>query len=92
MAFAAAMADPRVVALDQLCIHPDVRRQGIGRALLEEVEGCFPEAKTLRVTVGETNDGAIAFFRAQGFEAAGTIPADIGAAGRPALVLDKAIG
>ena len=92
MAFAAATVDPSVVTLHQLYVRPDVQRQGIGRALLDEVEECFPEAKILRVAVEEANGPAIAFYQAQGFESAGSVPASVGGGGLPTLVLDKAIG
>ena len=63
MAFAAATADAKVILLNQLYVHPDCQRRGIGQALLDEVEASFPEARTLRVEVEEANGGAIAFYR-----------------------------
>jgi ribosomal protein S18 acetylase RimI-like enzyme len=67
MAFAAATADAKVILLNQLYVHPDCQRRGIGQALLDEVEASFPEAQTLRVEVEEANGGAIAFYRSKGF-------------------------
>jgi ribosomal protein S18 acetylase RimI-like enzyme len=92
MAFAVATTDPNIVTLHQLYVHPDFQRQGTGRALLEEVVDSFPEAKILRVEVEEANGQAVAFYRAQGFQPAGSIPASGGGAGLPALVLEKALG
>jgi ribosomal protein S18 acetylase RimI-like enzyme len=67
MAFAAATADAKIILLNQLYVHPDCQRRGIGQALLDEVEASFPEARTLRVEVEEANGGAIAFYRSKGF-------------------------
>lgn len=66
MAFAAATADAKIILLNQLYVHPDCQRRGIGQALLDEVEASFPEARTLRVEVEEANGGAIAFYRRKG--------------------------
>ena len=67
MAFAAATADAKVILLNQLYVHPDCQRRGIGQALLDEIEASFPVARTLRVEVEEANGGAIAFYRSTGF-------------------------
>lgn len=67
MAFAAATADAKIILLNQLYVHPDCQRRGIGQALLDEVEASFPEARTLRVEVEEANGGAIASYRSKGF-------------------------
>ncbi|CCV06658.1 GCN5-related N-acetyltransferase [Mesorhizobium metallidurans STM 2683] len=88
MAFAAATTDQKIILLNQLYVHPDCQRQGFGQALLEEVEACFPEARTLRVEVEEANAPAIAFYRSKGFLPAGNI-ADCGGG---TLIFEKAIG
>ncbi|MBZ9676915.1 GNAT family N-acetyltransferase [Mesorhizobium sp. ES1-1] len=67
MAFAAATADAKIILVNQIYVHPDLQRRGIGRALLEEIEASFPEAQMLRVEVEEANGGGIAFFRSAGF-------------------------
>ncbi|MER8778662.1 MULTISPECIES: GNAT family N-acetyltransferase [unclassified Mesorhizobium] len=92
MAFAAATTDARIVMLNQLYVHPAWQRQGIGQALLDEIEASFPEARTLRVEVEEANAPAIAFYRSRGFLPAGDTADCGGATGLPALVLEKAIG
>ncbi|MER8967487.1 GNAT family N-acetyltransferase [Mesorhizobium sp. M0159] len=92
MAFAAATTDPAIVMLNQLYVHPAWQRQGIGQALLDEIEASFPEARTLRVEVEEANAPAIAFYRARGFLPAGNTADCGGASGLPALVLEKATG
>ena len=90
MAFAAATTDTKIVLLNQLYVHPDCQRQGIGQALLEEVEASFPEARTLRVEVEEANAAAIVFYRSQGFLPAR--PTTGGGSGPPTLNFEKAIG
>lgn len=88
MAFAAATSDPATIVLHQLFVRPDCQRQGIGQALLDEVQESFPEAKMLRLEVEEANAGAIAFYRANGF--VGTGKTSDSAEGRlPALVFEK---
>lgn len=92
MAFAAATTDQKIVLLNQLYVHPDWQRRGIGRMLLEEIEASFPEARTLRVEVEEANAPAIAFYRAQGFLTAGNT-ADCGGGSRlPALIFERPLG
>jgi len=67
MAFAAATSDGRTVLLQQLYVHPDCQRRGIGHMLLEELEGCFPDAHRIRLEVEPENAPAIAFYKAHGF-------------------------
>lgn len=84
MAFAAVTADAKVILLNQIYVHPDLQRRGIGRAPLEEIEASFPEARMLRVEVEEANGGAIAFYRSTGFLPAGDA-ADFGDNTRQAI-------
>jgi len=92
MAFAAATTDPKIVLLNQLYVHPSCQRQGIGKALLDEVEASFPEASRLRLEVEEANARAIAFYRSQGFAPAGKTADCGGGSGLPALILEKPLG
>ncbi len=72
MAFAAMVADaPGVLTLYQLYVLPSLQGKGIGGRLLDEVEGCFPEATTLKLEVEEANAKAVAFYLAQGFSETG---------------------
>ncbi|RRI00907.1 GNAT family N-acetyltransferase [Mesorhizobium tamadayense] len=89
MAFAAATTDPKIVLLNQLYVCPDCQRQGIARALLDEVEASFPEATTLRLEVEEANAPAIAFYEANGFRPAGSTADCGGGSGIPALIMEK---
>ncbi|RWM05847.1 MAG: GNAT family N-acetyltransferase [Mesorhizobium sp.] len=89
IAFAFATTDPKVVLLNQLYVHPDCQRRGIGRSLLDEVEASFPEARTLRLEVEEANSPAIAFYAANGFRSAGRTADCGGGSGMPALILEK---
>ncbi|OWK20113.1 GCN5 family acetyltransferase [Mesorhizobium amorphae CCBAU 01583] len=92
MAFAAATTEPKIILLNQLYVHPSCQRQGIGRALLEEVEASFPEAHTLRLEVEEANTVAIAFYRSNGFLPTGKTADCGGGSGLPALIFEKTIG
>lgn len=89
MAFASATKDPKIVLLNQLYVHPDCQRRGIGRSLLDEVEASFPEARSLRLEVEEANSPAIAFYEANGFQPAGRTADCGGGSGMPALILEK---
>jgi ribosomal protein S18 acetylase RimI-like enzyme len=92
MAFAAATTDTKIILLNQLYVLPACQRQGIGRALLEEVEGSFPEARTLRVEVEEANAAAIAFYCSEGFSPAGNA-AESGKGSAPTmLIFEKPMG
>jgi len=72
MAFATAAGDQTVVVLHQLYVHPACQGRGLGRLLLEEIEGCFPDASRIRVEVEAANAPALAFYEANGFVRTGT--------------------
>lgn len=71
MAYAAATSDTEVVMLHQLYVRPGNQGVGIGRMLLDEVEQCFPEARTLRLEVEEANERGVTFYLASGFSQIG---------------------
>lgn len=91
MAFAAATDDPKVVLLRQLYVRPGNQRSGIGRLLLEEIERCFPEARTLRLEAEEANGQAVAFYLANGFSQVGSA-VDPARPELSALLLEKELG
>ncbi|MEV7010431.1 GNAT family N-acetyltransferase [Streptosporangium sp. NPDC051022] len=56
--------------LDQLYLRPDVRRQGLGTLLLDEVRRHSPDGMSLYVF--QQNTGARAFYERHGFTVLGT--------------------
>jgi ribosomal protein S18 acetylase RimI-like enzyme len=90
MAFASASADGRQVMLHQLYIRPPYQGQGAGSLLLDEIVGCFPDAKVVRLEVEPANKQAVAFYRARGFAEVGrTENCGSGQSGIPALILER---
>jgi ribosomal protein S18 acetylase RimI-like enzyme len=90
----AAMSDKVTTAavLQQLYVHPDLQRQGIGRDLFAEIENCFPDAKTMRLEVEPENKAAIDFYVAHGFRETGRTDNCGGDnSGIAALVLEKTL-
>lgn len=70
MAFAST-TDGKVVNLHQLYILPAAQGRGAGRALLTEIEQCFPQASHVRLEVEAANTNAIGFYQAHGFKQVG---------------------
>jgi ribosomal protein S18 acetylase RimI-like enzyme len=60
----------RLATVDNLVVRRDLRRSGIGRALMERAEQWAreQEAVELELTVFEFNTGAVAFYRGLGYE------------------------
>ncbi|MDF1778200.1 MAG: GNAT family N-acetyltransferase [Rhizobiaceae bacterium] len=91
MAFASTR-DGKVVDLHQLYVLPQSQGQGVGTLLLDEIENCFAEAKSIRLEVEETNAKALAFYEKAGFHEVGrTDNCGVAGSGLPALVLEKNI-
>ncbi|AJY47206.1 GNAT family N-acetyltransferase [Martelella endophytica] len=91
MAYAALSEKrPDMINLNQLYVHPDCQRQGVGRDLFAEIETCFPNARRLAVEVMNGNDAAVAFYRAHGLTEAGTTQ-NCGSCGSgiPAVIMEK---
>jgi ribosomal protein S18 acetylase RimI-like enzyme len=57
------------LVLYEIGVHRDWRRQGIGRALLNQMEIWMPENNTDVVWVLADNQEAVEFYRSSGFEA-----------------------
>jgi ribosomal protein S18 acetylase RimI-like enzyme len=92
VAFAAMGDDGASVSLQQLYVLPELQGRGIGGLLLDEIEGCFPEATRIEAEVEEKNARAIAFYRAQGFaERARRSVSGAGGAAIDVLVLERPI-
>ncbi|WP_258571343.1 GNAT family N-acetyltransferase [Flavimaribacter sediminis] len=67
MAYAASSDEGRTVLLYQICVLPRFQARGAGSALLDELGGCFPQARSMRLHVEHANSKAIEFFRRRGF-------------------------
>lgn len=68
-----AQAQDETVKLRQLYVRPAMQGRGIGGMLLDEIEGCFPDARKVRLEVEPANERAVAFYLAQGFVETGTV-------------------
>ncbi|TWG93865.1 ribosomal protein S18 acetylase RimI-like enzyme [Mesorhizobium sp. J18] len=92
MAFASAADEGKTVLLHQLYVKPGRQGQGIGGLLLDEIEGCFPDADKVRLEVEEQNSRAVRFYLSQGFARAGATQ-DCGAkqSGIPAAIYERPV-
>lgn len=91
MAFASSR-DGRLIDLHQLYVRPSAQGQGAGRALLEEIEACFPEADRVRLEVEAENHRAVTFYRMSGFEPVGeTQNCGTDNSGIPAIIYEKRV-
>jgi ribosomal protein S18 acetylase RimI-like enzyme len=88
----ASSNDGRIVELHQLYVQPAQQGQGAGKALLTEIEACFPEVRLVRLEVEAANHKSVAFYRSNGFEEAGKTD-NCGAAGSgiAALIMEKPV-
>lgn len=66
MAFA-RMTDETTAHLFQLYVDPVAQGSGLGRALLDELLGCFPDARRMELEVAAGNERAIGFYGHHGF-------------------------
>ncbi|HEV7254475.1 MAG TPA: GNAT family N-acetyltransferase [Mesorhizobium sp.] len=93
MAYAAQTKEACQVVLHQLYVRPAFQGRGVGAALLAEIEGSFPEARSLRLEVEKQNENAVRFYRNHGFgEVREGAPGDCASAGMPALAMEKKLG
>ena len=63
----ARMVDRGTAHLFQLYVDPVAQGTGLGRALLEELVGCFPDARRMELEVAGANERAIGFYGHHGF-------------------------
>jgi len=56
--------------ITQLCVHPEHRRHGLARNLLNLAASCFlcQGVREISLTVTEANSEAIGLYRAEGYE------------------------
>ncbi len=88
----ASTKDGRAVHLHQLYVRPAAQGQGVGAALLAEIEDCFPEARLFRLEVEPENGKAVGFYQRSGFKEVGkTENCGTADSGVPALIFEKAI-
>jgi ribosomal protein S18 acetylase RimI-like enzyme len=73
-----------------LAVDPDARRQGIGTALLAEIERALP-VDTMTLMVQIENDGAQTLYRAVGYAEEATLPNYYGP-GRAGVRMRKRLG
>jgi ribosomal protein S18 acetylase RimI-like enzyme len=92
VAFATTDDGGKTLLLHQLYVAPACQGRGIGGLLLDEVEGCFPDAVTVRLEVEARNARAIAFYLAQGFSEVAKTDKDAGGGStEPALIFERPI-
>lgn len=92
MAFATMADDGKTVQLHQLYVKPGRQGQGIGGLLLDEIEGCFPDAERMRLEVEEQNGRAVRFYVSQGFARIGaTQNCGTERSGIPAAIYERPI-
>lgn len=92
MAFAVAVDAGATVMLHQLYVLPACQGTGIGSLLLDEIEGCFPDAGKMRLEVARDNTQALAFYRGQGFAEVGqTENCGQGQSGISAVIFERPI-
>ena len=63
----ARMTEAGTAHLFQLYVDPVAQGAGNGRALLEELMTCFPDARRMVLEVASGNERAISFYRRHGF-------------------------
>ena len=79
------------IYIDRLHVEPDLKRGGVGRAMLEHVEGSLPKGTRIWLEALDGNDNAIAFYLRTGYAQTGLTDACGGLAGIPAHNFEKTL-
>jgi len=63
----ARMKDGRCL-IGRLIVRPDCQGRGIGKALMTEIEGRFPQARSFRLFTGHSSEGPLHIYGEMGYE------------------------
>jgi len=64
-----AFQDAAACHVERLIVHPDYRRRGIGTALLNLIETCFPTARRFELFAGHKSQNNIRLYERAGYRA-----------------------
>jgi GNAT superfamily N-acetyltransferase len=64
-----ALQDGATCHVERLIVHPDYRRRGIGTALLNWIETCFPAAQRFELFTGHKSESNIRLYERAGYRA-----------------------
>lgn len=91
MAFA-SQTDQTEAMLHQLYVRPTMQGRGVGKMLLVEIEGAFPNIRRFRLEVEKANDRAVEFYSANGYDHIGETPdCGVKGSGIPAVIMEKVL-